>query len=298
MAIKARKLPKNTAGEFYVDSSCINCDTCRQIAADVFGESEGFSYVHKQPATCESLRRALQALVACPTASIGNENKASVRDAAGDFPLLLDRIQDSDASGTEVYYCGFNSSKSFGGNSYFLRHRLGNWLIDSPRWSGRLAASLEQLGGVAYIFLTHRDDVADAAQYAARFGSRRIIHKAELTAQPEAEIVLDSWEPVELSSDLLAIPTPGHTRGHCALLYRSNLLFSGDHLWWSREQLRLHASRSVCWYSWEEQRRSVRRLVDYSFEWVLPGHGQRVKLERHRMREHLARLASRLDGSG
>jgi glyoxylase-like metal-dependent hydrolase (beta-lactamase superfamily II) len=37
----------------------------------------------------------------------------------------------------------------------------------------------------------------------------------------------------------------------------------------------LHASQSVCWHSWTEQKRSVERLLDHRFEWVLPGHGRR-----------------------
>jgi glyoxylase-like metal-dependent hydrolase (beta-lactamase superfamily II) len=34
-------------------------------------------------------------------------------------------------------------------------------------------------------------------------------------------------------------------------------------------------SRSVCWYSWSKQVESLRRLLDFRFEWVLPGHGRR-----------------------
>jgi glyoxylase-like metal-dependent hydrolase (beta-lactamase superfamily II) len=36
----------------------------------------------------------------------------------------------------------------------------------------------------------------------------------------------------------------------------------------------LTAFRSACWYSWQVQTRSMRRLLDYRFEWVLPGHGR------------------------
>ena len=37
-----------------------------------------------------------------------------------------------------VYYCGFNSPKSFGGNSYFIEHPEGNWLVDSPKFLPQL----------------------------------------------------------------------------------------------------------------------------------------------------------------
>ena len=32
MASLAKLLPENVPGEFFVDSTCIDCDTCRQLA--------------------------------------------------------------------------------------------------------------------------------------------------------------------------------------------------------------------------------------------------------------------------
>ncbi len=281
MAELAKRLAENVEGSFFVDSTCIDCDTCRQIAPATFGETGQFSFVQLQPRSVEEERAAYRALVACPTGSIGAAEKRGVSAAVRDFPLPL-------APG--VSYCGFNSRKSFGGNSYFFEHPDGNWLIDSPRFVEHLARRFEEKGGVRYIFLTHRDDVADAERYAARFGAQRIIHRLELSAQPGAERVLDGFEPIELAPSFLAIPTPGHTRGHCALLVQQRFLFTGDHIWWSRNRGRLTASRDVCWYSWREQVESVRLLEGYSFEWVLPGHGQRVHFSREEMSRELGRL--------
>ena len=92
---------------------------------------------------------------------------------------------------------------------------------------------------------------------------------------------------MELAPGFLAIPTPGHTRGHTALLYRNYFLFTGDHLWWSRNQRALNASQSVCWYDWGEQIQSVALLENYEFQWVLPGHGERVKLEPGEIRQQI-----------
>jgi len=156
-----------------------------------------------------------------------------------------------------------------------------------------LAEKFRAAGGIRHIFLTHRDDVADAEQYAREFGAGRIIHKLERHAQPGAERIIDGREPVELAPGFLAIPTPGHTRGHTALLYRNYFLFSGDHLWWSRSKQALHASESVCWYNWEEQIRSVALLANYDFRWVLPGHGERAKLDVAEARRQLKALARR-----
>ena len=281
MADRGRAVPENVEGPFFVDTTCIDCDTCRQLAPAVFGETNEFSFVRVQPRDGEEERAAYRALVACPTGSIGAASKSGVAQAVASFPLVLD---------DGVSYCGFNSPKSFGGNSYFLEHPDGNWLIDSPRYVEHLARAFEARGGVRYIFLTHRDDVADAEKYAARFGATRIIHRLELSAQPGAERVIDGFEPVELAPGFTAIPTPGHTRGHCALLAGDRFLFSGDHIWWSRNRGRLTASKDVCWYSWEQQVKSVALLERYRFEWVLPGHGERVNFPAEEMRRQVRRL--------
>jgi glyoxylase-like metal-dependent hydrolase (beta-lactamase superfamily II)/ferredoxin len=282
MAQPALRLPQNVPGPFFVDSTCIDCDTCRQLAPATFGETGTYSFVQFQPRTSDEQRAAYRALAACPTASIGADDKRAAAHAVREFPMTV---------APDVFYCGFASPKSFGGSSYFVRDAAGNWLIDSPRFVEHLARRFEEMGGVRYIFLTHRDDVADAAKYAARFGAERIIHGLELSAQPDAERVLDGFEDVELAPGFLAIPTPGHTRGHCVLLHRQ-YLFTGDHLWWSRRRCRLNASRDVCWYSWPEQVRSVHKLAAYDFEWVLPGHGERAHLPREEMRRQLMQAAT------
>jgi glyoxylase-like metal-dependent hydrolase (beta-lactamase superfamily II)/ferredoxin len=287
MADRACRLPENAEGPFFVDSTCIDCDTCRQIAPATFGETGEFSYVRLQPRDVAEEQAAFRALVACPTASIGAASKQGARLAVQEFPWQL---------APRVSYCGFNSEKSFGGNSYFVEHPDGNWLVDSPRYVERLVRSFAAKGGLRYIFLTHRDDVADAHRYAARFGATRIIHRLELAAQPGAERVLEGFEPQELAPGFLAVPTPGHTRGHCALLHDRRFLFTGDHLWWSRNRGRLTASRDVCWHSWQEQVASLKLLEAFEFEWVLPGHGERTHFPQPAMKQELARAIAAASG--
>jgi glyoxylase-like metal-dependent hydrolase (beta-lactamase superfamily II)/ferredoxin len=285
MADLAKILPDNVPGEYFVDRTCIDCDTCRQLAPAVFGESAGASFVRQQPADAAAERATLQALVACPTGSIGSRGRSRARQVLRDFPLLIDG---------DVWYCGFTSPKSYGGSSYFVQRPAGNWLIDAPKFLPPLVRNLEARGGIRHIFLTHRDDVADAERFAAHFGAERIIHRAELAAQPSAERVLIGREPVELAPGCVAIPTPGHTRGHLVLLIDDCYLFTGDHLAWDREHQRLAAFEDYCWHSWSEQIESMARLLDYSFEWVLPGHGQRVHLPRETMHRELAALVRRM----
>jgi glyoxylase-like metal-dependent hydrolase (beta-lactamase superfamily II)/ferredoxin len=281
MANPKKRVPENVPGDFFVDSTCIDCDACRQIAPTVFGEAADTSFVKAQPVTSTDRRQALQALLACPTGSIGCLGDDDVKTVMQDFPLVIEE---------PVYYCGYNSPKSYGGNSYFIRQPAGNWLIDSPKFVTPIVRQLEALGGIAHIFLTHRDDVADAQCYAEHFGSRRIIHRDELSSQPGAEVVLDDAGPWELAPGFLAIATPGHTKGHCVLLFQDRFLFTGDHLAWDRDTKELLAFRGYCWYSWPQQAESMERSAGYPFEWVLPGHGQKIHLPAHEMRQHMGRL--------
>ena len=285
MANPKKRLPQNAAGDFFVDSTCINCDACRQLAPETFADSGDYSFVYAQPGSADNQRKAVRALLACPTGSIGTVHSNNASEVKADFPLP---IEDG------VFYCGYNSPKSYGGNSYFVQHPAGNWLIDSPKYLVYLAGRLEELGGLRYIFLTHRDDVADADRYAHRFSAQRIIHREELDAQPGAERIIEGASPVELSPGFLCIPTPGHTSGHCALLYKDRFLFTGDHLDWDRDDHTLSASRDYCWDSWQDQTQSMAKLLNYTFEWVLPGHGQRVNLPEKIMRQELANLVQRM----
>ncbi len=285
MANIRKRLPNNVEGDFFVDSTCINCDTCRQIAPETFEDDDDFSYVKAQPAAPAAVRDATRALLACPTGSIGTTGENHSKTVIADFPQLLVE---------NVYYCGFNSPKSYGGHSYFVVHPDGNWLIDSPRFLPHLVKRFTELGGIRYIFLTHRDDVAEAAAYAAKFGAERIIHTHEKSAQPDAEIIIDGVAPIRFSDDFTIVPTPGHTRGHCVLHHRDRFLFTGDHLWWSRVRHGLSASPDFCWYSFDEQKKSIAKLRDYRFEWVLPGHGQRVRLTEASMRRELETFLKRL----
>src|SRR5687767_7249701 len=146
MAHADRRRTENVPGPFYVDDTCIDCDACRWIAPEVFHAAGEQSAVRRQPAGPEERRRALRALVSCPTASIGTEERAAdLKDAQRDFPLPVDE---------NVFYCGYHSRKSYGAASYFIRREGGNVLVDSPRFAPALAERLEAWGGVRALFLT------------------------------------------------------------------------------------------------------------------------------------------------
>ncbi len=103
---------------------------------------------------------------------------------------------------------------------------------------------------------------------------RARLHQGDGAARLGIERVITGDSPVRLDEDLTLIPTPGHTRGHQVLLYRDQALFTGDHLSWSPGRQMLIAHRNYCWDSWPTQTRSMEHLLDYQFQWVLPGHGR------------------------
>lgn len=265
MARPADRLPDNVPGEFYVDRSCIDCDTCTRVAPGLFAPADDHSFVARQPGSHAERLRALMALVSCPTASIGTTPRADVSPAVAAFPEPL---------AEDVFFLGFTSERSFGAWSYLVRRPQGNVIVDSPRAAAPLMNRLEAMGGARILFLTHRDDVADHAVFRRRFRCERILHADDVTAETRGvERRLEGGDPVRLADDLVAMPVPGHTRGHTVLLYRDTILFTGDHLAWSPARGGLVAFRDACWYSWTEQIRSMQRLLEHRFEWILPGHG-------------------------
>ena len=275
------RLPENVPGDFFVDSTCIDCDTCSQLAPTVFRDHGEQCSVYHQPETEAETRLALMSLVACPTGSIGSVEKHDPHIGIDAFPLPLDE---------NVYFCGFTAESSFGAWSYLIvrpEGEGGNILIDSPRFATQLVKRIESLGGVRQMLLTHRDDVADHQLFRNNFGCERVMHAADGAARLGVERVIESEEPVRLDDDLLIIPTPGHTRGHVVFLYREKFLFTGDHLAWSPARETLTAFPSVAWYSWSKQTESMTKLVPYDFEWVLPGHGSMHHDTNENMRYHL-----------
>src|SRR6266446_1620303 len=170
MANAALRLAENIAGDFFVDSTCIDCDACRQIAPETFSENGDASIVHHQPENETETKRALMALVACPTGSIGTVEHHDAHIGIDAFPELI---------ADNVYYCGFNAESSFGAWSYLIVRpddEGGNVLIDSPRFATQLVKRIEAMGGVGTMFLTHKDDVVDHRRFAEKFSCQRIMH--------------------------------------------------------------------------------------------------------------------------
>jgi len=271
MANLKKKLPHNVDGEFWVDSTCIDCDTCRWQAPEVFGRHAEKSAVEKQPKGNDERRKSMEALLSCPTQSIGmSPPSKEIGEVRKSFPLPM---------GDEIYYNGFHDASSYGAASYLIKHPDGNILVDVPRYDPVLITSLEKLGGVRFLFLTHRDDVGDHQAFVDHFGCERILHQSECRGELSVvERPFSGYEAKGFLEEGKIIPTPGHTEGSMCLLWKETL-FSGDHLAWSLRLGHLYAFRNHCWHDWEEQVRSLEELRKHSFRRILPGHGRRWERE-------------------
>ena len=77
MADKTKKVAATVKGKFYVDSTCIDCNLCRETAPKNFRRIEdgGYSYVFQQPASPAEQADCKQALEECPVQAIGEDGE-------------------------------------------------------------------------------------------------------------------------------------------------------------------------------------------------------------------------------
>lgn len=268
MARRDEAHPLDVEGEWFVDTRCIDCDVARQWAPDLIAaDGDGLSYVVRQPSSPDDEAAMWRAAVACPTQSIGHRTRRKPPVPA--FPYELT---------PRVLAMGNNSRRSFGAHSYLVQRPDGNLLIDSPRYTVPLAERVDELGGIAHVLLSHRDDVADADRWAERYGARVWIHADEVSAAPFATDVVDGDEIVEVADDVSLVPVPGHTRGSVVFHVQSSddgdgWLFTGDTLHWNRHRRHLDVFARQTWYSWDHLADSMDVLARLYVEWVFPGHG-------------------------
>lgn len=288
MANTQNIVKQNVAGAFFVDQTCISCSNCRDLAPQNFEDAGEFFAVFNQPANAVQTAQSLDALVCCPVGAIGikseNKHQFNLKKAIESVPKEIASSQG------KVFYLGFNSPDSYGGKAYFIKSNSGNWMVESPKFTRHLVEWIKSQGGIDFIFLSHRDDVAQASDYAKEFGAKRIIHREDLDAEPNSEITIEGIEAVTYGSDIIIIPQPGHTKGHCMLLFDEHFLFTGDVLTSDKEG-KLAQGR-YCWYSWKVQQESLQRLSAYKFSTTLPSHGQSVVASHSEMQAQLKAIVS------
>lgn len=187
--------PAGVAGEWFVDTRCMDCDAARQVAPGLIARNpgDGVSVFTRQPHTPEEIEIAWRAVMVCPTRSVG---RVTLRRP--------DSLVFPDDLGDGVHRLGHNSTSSFGAHSYLARRPGGNLMFDAPRWAHEVAGPVEELGGLAHILLSHRDDVAEADRYAEHFGARVWIHVDDREAAPYATDLIDGTSISTVAGDVVA----------------------------------------------------------------------------------------------
>ena len=166
---------------------------------------------------------------------------------------------------------------TLGGTSYLIvENSLANILIDCPAWDEVNNQFLQSLGGVRWLFLTHRGGIGKTREIQETFGCEVLIQEQEAYLLPGLKVTKYQQEFI-LSPSAQAIWTPGHSPGSSCLYYTAEpggVLFSGRHLLPNQlgEPVPLRASKT---FHWPRQLKSVQLLLDRftpeTLQYICPG---------------------------
>lgn len=264
MAVLSDMNINNIEGEFFVDNRCIGCMSCESFASDTFVLKVGKAYVYSQP-TQEGFKDAAIAFLSCPVDAIGvKTSKKEIREVKKLLPIEIFE---------NIYYCSYNSQEAFGANSYLIKRERGNILIDCPKFTKTLLEKIELLGGIKYIYLTHKDDIGEYLKFKEYFNAQVIFHEGDFCSRiRSADITLRGEEDYILDDEVKILSIPGHTKGHTALLYKTSL-FTGDHLAYKQKKDCFEMYKNFCWYDWKTQVNSSKKLLNYEITNIFAGHG-------------------------
>jgi len=160
---------------------------------------------------------------------------------------------------------------SFGGISYLIKESPLNFMVDVPEYINENISFIKRNGTPEFIFLTHRDDVADAERFREKFVAKLIIHDLEKYAVRNPDI---TFREKYVTGGATIIHTPGHSPGSSSLFYsKKKVMFTGDHVTSDRGK---PAAENFSWtYDYNLQIENVRKLLGYDFNYILAGHGGR-----------------------
>jgi ferredoxin len=85
-----KRVPGSAIGEFFVDRTCIGCETSAQLAPEIFEEAVECYRVNRLPVTRGENHRATGALLACPVGAIGTLHPTHAKAVIRDLPLQID----------------------------------------------------------------------------------------------------------------------------------------------------------------------------------------------------------------
>jgi len=181
-----------------------------------------------------------------------------------------------------------------------------NIMVDTPRYSTRLAEMVEALGGARVLLHTHRRPTnIDSEKWCKRLlNSVRMIHAHDVDDVTRfAEIKLRGGSNMSwgMNKDIMVRTTPGLTAGHLCLQYRppdgEAALFTGGMIRYNTtiEALTIPPQSAV--FDQNKLIRSLRDVARAKFNWILPsGQGAHYYDEPVTGQEQIRELADSLEG--
>jgi glyoxylase-like metal-dependent hydrolase (beta-lactamase superfamily II) len=151
---------------------------------------------------------------------------------------------------------------TLGATAYFIVENQNNILVDSPAWDETTEAFLHSLGGVQWLFITHRGAIGKAKEIQQAMGCAIAIQEQEAYLLPGLNVT-PFCQNFILSDRTQAIWTPGHSPGSSCLYYASNggVLFTGRHLLPNQEGIPTPL-RTAKTFHWPRQIQNVQLLID------------------------------------
>jgi len=151
---------------------------------------------------------------------------------------------------------------TLGGTAYFIVENEANILIDCPAWDDTNQKFLHDLGGVRWLFLTHRGAIGKTREIQETFGCEVLVQEQEAYLLPGLRVIKFQQE-FTLSNLAQAIWTPGHSPGSSCLYYsgEGGVLFSGRHLL-PNQQGEPVPLRTAKTFHWPRQLKSIELLID------------------------------------
>ncbi|MFP4008347.1 MAG: MBL fold metallo-hydrolase [Spirulinaceae cyanobacterium] len=174
--------------------------------------------------------------------------------------------------------------ETLGGTAYLIVEKAGNILIDCPSPNPEIADFIAEMGGIAWLVLTHRGGIgSNVKALQAKFGCAIAIQEQAAYLLPQVEVTPFASE-LTLSDDCTVFWTPGHSPGSSCLYCARNggILFTGRHLLShpvnseaATEGFAIAPLRRPKTFHWPRQLQSVealkKRFSPETLEYLCPG---------------------------
>ncbi|HEY9780445.1 MAG TPA: MBL fold metallo-hydrolase [Leptolyngbyaceae cyanobacterium] len=163
---------------------------------------------------------------------------------------------------------------TLGGTAYFIVENEANILIDSPAWDEVNQNYLSSVGGVRWLFLTHRGAIGKAREIQQAFGCEILIQEQEAYLLPGLKVT--RFKQDFNIGNAQVIWTPGHSPGSSCLYYprEGGVLFSGRHIL-PNQTGELVPLRTAKTFHWFRQLASIQLLRDRftpeTLNYICPG---------------------------